>query len=65
VVLLLVFTLFITACTPSITEYSEPEISLDNYQIEDGFELQAAASEPFIEAPVAMDFDNKGRMWVV
>ncbi|HEY9363564.1 MAG TPA: c-type cytochrome, partial [Chitinophagaceae bacterium] len=23
------------------------------------------ASEPLIEAPVAMDFDNKGRMWVV
>lgn len=35
------------------------------YQIEDGFELQVASCEPFIEAPVSMDFDNKGRMWVV
>ena len=46
-------------------EYEEPKIPLDSYQIEKGFELQVAASEPFIEAPVAMDFDNEGRMWVV
>jgi mono/diheme cytochrome c family protein/glucose/arabinose dehydrogenase len=51
------------ACKPK--SYEEPYVSLDNYHIEAGFELQVAASEPFIEAPVAMDFDNKGRMWVV
>ncbi|MCL5130323.1 c-type cytochrome [Algibacter sp. L4_22] len=45
--------------------FDEPKISLASYQIEDGFELQVAVSEPLIEAPVAMDFDNKGRMWVV
>ncbi|WP_418602506.1 DUF7133 domain-containing protein [Hwangdonia sp.] len=45
--------------------YDEPIISLDNYHIEPGFKLDVIASEPFIEAPVAMDFDNKGRMWVV
>ena len=45
--------------------FDEPKISLEHYQIEEGFELQVAASEPFIEAPVAIDFDNKGRMWVV
>jgi len=42
-----------------------PNISFDNYKIADGFEIQLAASEPLIEAPVAMDFDDKGRMWVV
>ena len=55
--------LIITGCNS--VSYKEPEVSLDHYQIEKGFELQVAASEPFIEAPVAMDFDNKGRMWVV
>ena len=40
-------------------------ISFDKYKIADGFEIQLAASEPLIEAPVAMDFDNQGRMWVV
>lgn len=42
-----------------------PLISFDKYVIADGFELQLAASEPLIEAPVAMDFDDQGRMWVV
>lgn len=40
-------------------------VSFDNYKVADSFEIQLAASEPLIEAPVAMDFDNKGRMWVV
>ena len=42
-----------------------PSASFDKYKIADGFEIQLAASEPLIEAPVAMDFDNQGRMWVV
>jgi mono/diheme cytochrome c family protein/glucose/arabinose dehydrogenase len=44
--------------------YEEPEVSLESYQIEQGFELQVVASEPFLEAPVSIDFDNKGRIWV-
>ena len=63
--LLFLFTvqLLITGCNP--VSYNEPIIALDEYQIEEGFKLEAVASEPFIEAPVAMDFDNRGRMWVV
>ena len=45
--------------------FEEPKISLENYQIEDGFELSIIASEPLLKAPVSMDFDDKGRMWVV
>lgn len=48
-----------------IISFEEPKISLDNYKIEDGFELSVIASEPFLKAPVSLDFDNKGRMWVV
>lgn len=46
-------------------DFQNPKFSLENYQIEDGFELNLIASEPFLKAPVTMDFDNKGRMWVV
>lgn len=46
-------------------DFQEPKFSLENYQIEDGFELSLIASEPYLKAPVSMDFDNKGRMWVV
>ncbi len=45
--------------------FEEPKISLENYKIEEGFELSVIASEPFFKAPVSMDFDNQGRMWVV
>jgi len=62
-VLNLILLIFIIGCKK--VSYDEPEISLDSYQIEDGFHLEVAVSEPFIEAPVAMDFDNQGRMWVV
>ncbi|WP_394995707.1 c-type cytochrome [Emticicia sp.] len=48
-----------------IVSFNEPKISLDNYKIEEGFELSIIASEPFLKAPVSIDFDNKGRMWVV
>jgi mono/diheme cytochrome c family protein len=36
---------------------------LDNYKVEEGFELQIIASEPLLNAPVAMDFDANGRIW--
>lgn len=47
------------------TDYEEPEISLEDYVVEKGFELEVVASEPFLEAPVAIDFDNQGRIWTV
>lgn len=40
-------------------------IALNNYKIEPGFNIQVVASEPFLDAPVAMDFDDAGRMWTV
>jgi len=45
--------------------FEEPEMSLDSYIVEDGFELSLVASEPHFSAPVTMDFDDKGRIWVV
>ncbi len=48
-------------CAPS---FEEPNISLEDYKIEQGFELQMLAAEPLLQAPVAMDFDDKGRIWV-
>lgn len=45
--------------------YQEPIISLEQYQIEEGFTLEVTASEPLIESPVAIEFDEKRRIWVV
>lgn len=61
--LVLIIVLSSYSCRPK--QFEEPKIPLDKYHIEKGFKIEAVASEPFIEAPVAMDFDNTGRMWVV
>lgn len=53
----------IIGCEPHSNKDSS--ISFDNYKVADSFEIQMAASEPLIASPVAMAFDNKGRMWVV
>lgn len=49
----------------NVVSFQEPKVSLEGYQIEDGFELRVIASESQLKAPVSMDFDDKGRMWVV
>lgn len=60
--LLFLFLLVFSSCKRN---FEEPAISFENYQVADSFEIQLIASEPLIEAPVTMDFDNSGRMWVV
>jgi putative membrane-bound dehydrogenase-like protein len=34
-------------------------------QVENGFRVQLVASEPMVNAPVVIQFDEKGRMWVI
>ncbi|MDL5512552.1 c-type cytochrome [Arenibacter sp. M-2] len=53
--------LIVIACKPS---FQEPRISFEDYRLEEGFELELVASEPLLTAPVAIDFDSKGRIWV-
>ena len=55
----------INSCTTVNEEAPSPTISFDSFQVEPGFELQLVAKEPLIAAPVAIDFDNQGRIWVV
>lgn len=38
--------------------------SLEKMQVEDGFSVQLVAAEPMVVAPVAMTFDERGRLWV-
>lgn len=52
----------IVSCSSS---YNETLVSLDDYEIETGFELEVLAAEPLLRAPVAMSFDDAGRIWVV
>ena len=62
VFIIFLFTVLVISCKPG---FDEPVISLESYQIAPEFELEVVASEPLIEAPVAIDFDEDGRIWVV
>lgn len=42
-----------------------PAEALHTFQIQDGFSIELVASEPLIHDPVAMDFDERGRIWVI
>jgi len=39
--------------------------SIRKMKLEDGFRIQIVAEEPLLNSPVAMSFDNNGRIWVV
>ncbi len=43
----------------------EPDTALQSFHVRDGFRLQLLAAEPLIEDPVAMEYDEWGRAYVV
>lgn len=63
-VLCVLFIIF-AGCSSDKTKKISQQTLFDSYQTEDGFELQLVAKEPLFVAPVAIDFDNEGRIWVV
>ncbi|HKQ39457.1 MAG TPA: c-type cytochrome [Verrucomicrobiae bacterium] len=42
-----------------------PEEALKTFTLKDGFRMELIASEPMVEEPVALSFDERGRIWVV
>ncbi|MFP6582320.1 MAG: PVC-type heme-binding CxxCH protein [Candidatus Hydrogenedentota bacterium] len=44
---------------------TEPGDTLDDFQIVPGFKMELVAAEPLVHDPIAMAFDEKGRMFVV
>lgn len=43
----------------------DAKAAIGQMQFDKGLEVQLVASEPMVVAPVAMTFDERGRMWVV
>ena len=57
---------------PGVTNTQNPEDvslspaeSLARIEVPDGFQVTQFAAEPDIRRPIAFDFDDRGRMWVV
>lgn len=63
--LLFILIFFISCQSDPQLIISEPEIDLSDFILQDNFQIELIASEPLIEAPVAMTFDNQGRVWVM
>ena len=59
--ILLISSFILISCQ---SDHKETEVSLEPYTIEEGFNLKVLAAEPLMKAPVAIDFDAKGRIWV-
>jgi mono/diheme cytochrome c family protein/glucose/arabinose dehydrogenase len=51
--------------TPGKSPFIAAGNTIAKMQIEEGFEVKLVASEPLVSSPVAMQFDDKARMWVV
>lgn len=44
---------------------SSPQEERASFRFDDGLEVELVAAEPLIESPVAIAFDENGRLWVV
>src|SRR3954453_19774188 len=62
----------VKAAEPIVTAQDLPRIpavaakdALGTFQVRPGFHLQLVASEPNVASPVALSFDERGRMFVV
>ena len=42
-----------------------PEDAVKRMKVADGFEVKLVAAEPMVRQPVAIEFDDRGRLWVV
>jgi uncharacterized protein len=49
---------------PRLQEPLSPEASMQHMQVPPGFELQLFAAEPDIANPIAMTWDERGRLWL-
>ncbi len=51
---------------PSCSDSEPPfDTSTDEFLLKDGYAIQVIAAEPLLNSPVAMTFDEKGRIWAV
>ena len=50
---------------PAPAQGLTPEEAVNRMQVADGFEVQLVASEPLVRQPVCVEFDDRGRLWVI
>ena len=63
--LAVLFMALLVSCSRSSGPPYSPQAALKTLRIEPGFHIELFASEPQISDPVALDFDEDGRIYVV
>ena len=63
--LLAVVLTFCLLCAAAVAQGFSPEQSRQQLHAADGFRVELVAAEPLVRQPVAMEFDDRGRLWVI
>ncbi|MFO1093633.1 MAG: PVC-type heme-binding CxxCH protein [Planctomycetaceae bacterium] len=50
---------------PALAQGLTPEQAVAKMTVPDGFEVSIVAAEPLVRQPVAIEFDDRGRLWVI
>ncbi len=58
-------TVKLDAAGPTASPPLSPTESLKKIHVREGFKAELVAAEPLLESPVAIDWDERGRLWVV
>ncbi|MDG1893330.1 MAG: dehydrogenase, partial [Fuerstiella sp.] len=62
---LLFFVAVVSICGQCFAQELSPEDSVRTMKLPDGFEATLIAAEPLVRQPVAIEFDDRGRLWVI
>ena len=54
-----------TCCGPCFAQGLSPEDSVRKMSVPNGFEATLIAAEPLARQPAAIEFDDRGRLWVI
>ncbi|MEQ9408702.1 MAG: c-type cytochrome [Fuerstiella sp.] len=55
----------VTTIVPCCAQGLSPEESVSRMKSAAGFEVSVVAAEPLVRQPVAIEFDDRGRLWVI
>lgn len=55
----------IASVPPPASSPLSPAESLGKIHVREGYKVELVAAEPLLESPVAIDWDERGRLWVV
>jgi putative membrane-bound dehydrogenase-like protein len=50
---------------PTCAQGYAPDVAVQKMTVADGFTAQLVAAEPMVRQPVAIEFDERGRLWVI